>query len=383
MDLKHSRQAFKPVLNLLPVAIVIWNPERSKCLLNYVAREITGFTERELWGHPPNWLARVHPDDRNAILAAWQKLEDGHKNIVCDYYFLPNHQQRMIRLRENSVPLRNSEGRMEAIISSFSDLSDLKARHAGSQEAETFGSSHESLIRPLVHEIRNGLHMIRMGVDCMSLDQDKAVGNQAITSGIERVSELTLELRDYFVPSRPQFTVIEPDILLAEAIQSIETELEHRGIRVRFAHRKPLPHVRLDPVQIRNAFKRVMEFCQALLSKGGELEINAGLKTMKGREYVELKLASSTGAPLDVNEANVFQPFLQVNGIQVGLSMAIAREILHRHQGQIIFRKEAPRRGLITILLKVSSAHRNKKRVDNMFDIGGSCDVTEQSEQQR
>jgi signal transduction histidine kinase len=222
-----------------------------------------------------------------------------------------------------------------------------------------------------------------MGVDFMSLESEQSMASQAVANGIERLDELTKELRDYFVAPEPQLAVAEPDILLTQVVHEIEAELKRREVHLHVLYSSPLPHVRLDRAQIRDAFKRVMDFCQALLSNGGELEINAGRKTIDGQEWIELTLTSKTASTLEIDETNVFKPFLQVNGIQVGLSMAIAREILRRHHGQIVFRKESPRRGRIAILMKVSSAQRHKSRVTNMADIGGRFGITEQSEQQR
>ncbi|MBI2352210.1 MAG: hypothetical protein HYV00_12180 [Deltaproteobacteria bacterium] len=51
----------------------------------------------------------------------------------------------------------------------------------------------------------------------------------------------------------------------------------------------------------------------------------------------------------------MFRPFLRVNNHQVGLGITLAHQILRRHQGNILFQKENPQRGLFTILLKVRS----------------------------
>jgi K+-sensing histidine kinase KdpD len=98
-----------------------------------------------------------------------------------------------------------------------------------------------------------------------------------------------------------------------------------------------------------------MEFSRALLPKGGELEIEAGLQEIGGERYVVLKVASSSATSLEVEEKDAFRPFLRVNNHQVGLGITLAHQILRRHQGNILFRKENPQRGLFTILLKVRS----------------------------
>jgi nitrogen-specific signal transduction histidine kinase len=55
---------------------------------------------------------------------------------------------------------------------------------------------------------------------------------------------------------------------------------------------------------------------------------------------------------LEVDEKDVFRPFLRVNNHQIGLGMALAQQILRRNNGMISFSKENPRRAQISILLK-------------------------------
>jgi signal transduction histidine kinase len=113
--------------------------------------------------------------------------------------------------------------------------------------------------------------------------------------------------------------------------------------------------VRIDSKQFRSALERVLEFSRALLPQGGELEVEVGLREIDGQRYVELQVASSSATSLQVEEKDVFRPFLRVNNFQVGLGIALAHQILRRHHGKIFFQKENPHRGLFTILLRVLS----------------------------
>jgi nitrogen-specific signal transduction histidine kinase len=56
---------------------------------------------------------------------------------------------------------------------------------------------------------------------------------------------------------------------------------------------------------------------------------------------------------LDVDDKDVFRPYLIVNECRVGLTMSLARQILRHHFGKIIFHKEQRNRGVFSILIKV------------------------------
>jgi nitrogen-specific signal transduction histidine kinase len=103
--------------------------------------------------------------------------------------------------------------------------------------------------------------------------------------------------------------------------------------------------------QFRAALERVIEFSRLLLVQGGELEVEARLREIRRQRYLELQVITTSANSLKVDEKDVFRPFLRVNGHQVGLGMALAHQILRRHDGQILFQKETPQRGVFTILL--------------------------------
>jgi nitrogen-specific signal transduction histidine kinase len=56
-----------------------------------------------------------------------------------------------------------------------------------------------------------------------------------------------------------------------------------------------------------------------------------------------------------MDEVDVFRPFLNINGRRIGLSMAVAREILRRHSGKIVFSREQRNRAVFSIRLKMPS----------------------------
>jgi signal transduction histidine kinase len=206
-----------------------------------------------------------------------------------------------------------------------------------------------------VHELQSNLHVISVGVDLLCLAQADRLECQTVVNGVKRASRLLKEVREYFLPPETHLSPESLAAVLQEVVHHEEKEWHRQGVRLRMACRSPLPLVQLDLQQFRPALERVIAFACALLPRGGELEIEAGLRKISGQRYVELKVASCSTTSLAVEEKDVFQPFLRVNNYQAGLSLALACQTLHRHSAKIFFHKESPKRGLFTILL-VNSA---------------------------
>jgi K+-sensing histidine kinase KdpD len=141
-------------------------------------------------------------------------------------------------------------------------------------------------------------------------------------------------------------------------IQSKEKEMAAYGIRTGMIVKEALPKVPLDG-QFDRALRDVIDFSRVLLPQGGELKIEAGMRRQAGERYIELNIVSSSATSLQVDENDVFRPFSNVNGYRLGLSMAVARQILRRHYGEIIFRKEDSTRGVFCLLIRAPESKKN------------------------
>ena len=91
------------------------------------------------------------------------------------------------------------------------------------------------------------------------------------------------------------------------------------------------------------------------MPQGGEVKIETRFVAGDSGRELEILVVNASPSKLGMEEVDVFRPFLNINGRRVGLSMAVAREILRRHSGKIVFRREERNRGVFSIRLKMPS----------------------------
>ncbi|HEY9837788.1 MAG TPA: hypothetical protein V6D27_12940, partial [Vampirovibrionales bacterium] len=176
---------------------------------------------------------------------------------------------------------------------------------------------------------------------------------QKIINPIEEITRLLGDLEEYVFPPNTQLSIANAVLLLQDVILKMQDELLRRGIHFKLVHESSLPYVRLDARQVRRAIQRVLDFSVALLPKGGRLNIKARRREIDSTRYVELQIISYSADSLEIDEKEVFQPFLQVGKYKAGLSLALARETLYRNRGQISFRKNNSQQALFSLLLEV------------------------------
>lgn len=335
------------IFELIPCPVALWSRDRRLCVFNDSTRQLLGFCEHDFRENPSLWTDRIPPRDRAGFVSEWTKFQRGEKRISCAYRFLPKHRGTEIRLREVSVsyPIR---GDAPGVWSLYSEDPTVEDDLGGIQQVR-------ELVRGLTHEIGNSLQAISGELDLLRMSGALLPENSlAVTNGVKQIRKLTHEIEEYLAPAPLQLRAEDPVTVLNEVIQSRQRELVAQEIRIAVVLRQPLPRVPLDE-QFRSALERVIDFSCALLPQGGELKIEAGLQRVGEADYIELNLVTASPTSITVEEKDVFRPFLKLNGCRVGLSMAMARQILRRHFGKIIFRKERCDQGVFSILIRVPS----------------------------
>jgi signal transduction histidine kinase len=334
------------VIDFLPSPAALWSLDRHLCVFNDAARELFGFCEHDFNEDRSLWLERIHPDDRKEFLRAWKSLQGGETRVASRYRFQPKNQTQGVWLREVSLLYGRGVPEKSDVWTVYTEEVALENVFRGAGQARNF-------VRGLTHEMGNNLQAIRGEVDILrfshGMPNDSA---DTIYRGINQVRRLVQEINEYLFPSSLESRTEDPASVLSEVIQSREKEMAAHGIRTGMKLKESLPKVPLDS-QFGRALTDLIDFSRALLSKGGELNIEAGVCRQDGENYIELNIVSSSETSLQVEEGDVFRPFANVNGHRAGLSMAVAQQILKRHFGKIAFRKEESNRGVFSLLIRV------------------------------
>lgn len=335
-------------LEFLPSPAALWSLDRHSCFFNDDARELLGFCEHDFKQDAALWLERIHPEDRKEFLRAWKSLQAGDTRVSSRYRFQPKNRTQVLCLREVSFLYGGSGAKKPNVWTVYLEEVASESLFQGAGQVRNF-------VRGLTHEMGNNLQAIRGELDILRFSQ--AIPNdsaETIYRGINQVRRLVHEIEEYLFPSSVEPKTEDPASVLAEVIQSREKEMAAHGIRTGMKLKQSLPKVPLD-LQFGRALTNVIDFSRALLSKGGELNIEAGVCRQDGENYIELNIVSSSETSLQVEEGDVFRPFANVNGHRAGLSMAVAQQILRRHFGKIVFRKEQSNRGVFSLLIRVPS----------------------------
>jgi signal transduction histidine kinase len=342
----------RSALELLPHPAALWTRRRDSGMFNAAARGFFGFSDDDLMRGGP-WVERIHPLDRGAFRDATEQVYTAGGTVRIDYRFFPRARSEPISITELMSPYQfPAEGESPSTWSVYSRAVSAAVPTRAAEDTKRL----QDLLLGLNHEVNNNLQAIKGEVTLLKIaGKVSEQTSSAVNHGIANIRKVLLEMGEYLSPTPLDLNLENPALIFAQVLRESEKELAEHHIRISFIVKEPLPALRVGQ-QFRNALKEVVQFSCALLPNGGEVKIETALiSSDRGRE-MEIRVINVSASELGCEELDVFRPFLNINGRRIGLSMAVAREILRRHSGKIVFCREQKNRAVFSIRLQMSPA---------------------------
>jgi signal transduction histidine kinase len=220
-------------------------------------------------------------------------------------------------------------------------IAATRARLAQTEKLAALGQ----LATAIAHEVRNPLAVIRsaaQGIAETAPASDAAVRRACgfITDEIDRLSSVVTSLLAFARPPQLQPRAVAVPELLDRAATLAREELDARAIRLVRDTAPELPALRADPDLVCQVLLGLLANGAEAAGAGGEICLEA--HPVDGR--VELAVSDSgPGVPADLRD-RVFEPFFTTRPRGTGLGLAVARQIVEAHGGQIAV-ADGPRGG--------------------------------------
>ena len=353
--LRQSERYFRELADSLPQLVWIMAPGGAVTYCNRQWHTQLGVAEGEPLGE--RWLMLLHPDDREAAAACWQR--SFAEGAVC---------QTEVRLRAadgsyrwflgRAVPVRGEQGRIVRWFGSWTDIDE--SRRAGerlrqAQKLESVGL----LAGGIAHDFNNLLTGI-LGNACLLAEEasPRTADRLAnIVSGAERAADLTRQLLAY--AGKGQFYTTDLDLSAAvrNTAELVRISVP-RTVELKFDLGEALPAVKMDPSQAQQVVMNLATNAGEAIGEGnagaisiatGWSDINQPFASAIGDEapagrYVWLEVAD-TGPGMDEGtRAKIFDPFFTTRFTGRGLGLAAVSGIVRCCAGAVTV-ESAPGRG--------------------------------------
>ena len=213
------------------------------------------------------------------------------------------------------------------------------------------------LTRELVHEIRNPLNSINLNLQI--LEEDLSVENrsapedlkrrvQRIRGEVERLNRILTDFRRYANLPLLTFETCDLGPVIEEVLDFNEPEAQRQNVQVN-RDIQALPPVQLDQPQFKQALLNLIINGVQAMEDGGTLTVRA--KPLNGNIQIDVE---DTGQGIEPKQLDkIFNLFFSTKKEGTGVGLAIVKQIIEGHNGQVNVETNPGQSTKFSILLPV------------------------------
>lgn len=297
----------------------------------------TGQTEAE-WLHS-RICELAHPDDRTALLSAWEQALAARAPLDCEYRLKhADGSWRWTHLR--AAPMLHADGRVARWMGMNVDIT---ARKLSEEALLAADRRKDEFLAILAHELRNPLAPLRTGLDILGSDRiapeaarsTHVMMRRQLTHIVRLVDDLidASRLKTGKLHLRRQH--VRLDAVLQAAADSIRPAANHKGQRIDMPGELPELVVDGDPVRLTQIFSNILDNAVVHAPAGGAITLRA----QGDGAMVAVSVEDEGRGIREEDLPNIFQMFVQSARGQLdkgmGIGLALVHGLVQMHGGTV------------------------------------------------
>lgn len=349
---KHDRQLFTSVLDCLPAAIIMVNPQGIITFINSYGEEILGLKRKSGLGRLIHEISTENTvsDGFNFVL---ELINDTlHRGIV----YRDVEQSAFVKGKQctfkSSTCLLKDEDKMEGILLFLRDYTEGKLFEEQVQRNECL-SVVGQMAAGICHEIRNPLQAVKGFVQLLQ-EQNRSNGNissytEIIVSEINRINDIIKEFLQLARPSEIKLEKKNLNNLVREVVMLVNTEAILHNVVIEEDYGKKVPALMLDQSRMKQVLINILSNALAAIPAAGTIQI----KTYYDFYLNEARISiTDNGVGMDQETIRrIGSPFFTTKEEGTGLGLAVSYRIIQDHGGRIMVESALGKGTTFTIAL--------------------------------
>jgi two-component system NtrC family sensor kinase len=238
---------------------------------------------------------------------------------------------------------------------------DINVRQTMMQQDKL--ASLGKLAATIAHEINNPLATvltyIRLMIKLISLNrfsperlEDISRYLATMESETARCGDIVKNLLAFSRQSKITFSSHSIVNIIDRALILIAHDLKIKEIQLKKSIESNMPKIQCDFNQIQQVLLALMYNASEALQKGGILTVTAN-RSVAAEGFLEVVISDTGCGIAEEDMENIFEPFFTTKeeGKGVGLGLAVAYSIIHRHNGTIAVESELDKGSMFKVLL--------------------------------
>jgi PAS domain S-box-containing protein len=334
----HQQQEFASrLVDSFPDLILVVDAGGTYTFVSPRVRDVLGYDADEI--REIELGGRTHPEDRLAFQTVYRDVLSG-KEVFASLEIRVRHKDaEWRRLRCHFSPLSDEQGRIEGVVMSCRDVTELKRLEEQLIQAEKLAAMGQ-MLAGVAHELNNPLTAI-LGVTELLRERqdfdDPAKRQLELTHRqARRAARIVQNLLEFARPASPQKKPLDVNSLVERTLQLHEHSLRRNNVVVDFKPQPELPGVIGDGNQLIQIFLNLITNAEQAIREVRE----TGRIQIRLSQYAGKLLLTVQDDGVGIRpEAlpRIFDPFYTTKrpGGGTGLGLSICLSIVKEHGGTI------------------------------------------------
>jgi PAS domain S-box-containing protein len=364
-ELFAEKERLLVTLRSIGDAVITTDRKGKIVLMNPVAEELTGWSETEALGRPlmevfnivNEYTGEPCSNPVEKVLSSGQVVGLANHTML----ITRNGQERIIA--DSGAPIADTEGKTIGVVLVFRDITNQQRLENELLKMEKL-KSLGVLAGGIAHDFNNFLTGILGNLSLAKMDLNP--GNSVSRSLNEmekaavRAKDLTQQLLTFSKGGEPVKRTIRIAKLVREAAQFV---LHGSNVRCKFDIDEKLMPVDVDESQITQVIHNLIMNADQAMPNGGTIWIRgANVDLAKGNpyalspgNYVQVTVQDQGMGIHPLYTKKVFDPYFTTKQKGSGLGLAVAYNIVAKHDGQLTVDSEMGQGATFTIMLPAST----------------------------
>jgi PAS domain S-box-containing protein len=348
--LRESEERLRQIAENLHQVLWMYSHDRQPIYISPAFETIWQQPCDRWYANPDIWRESIHPEDRQRVDTAFQQSMQF------------NEEYRIIRadgsvriVHDQAFPIQDENGQIYRIAGIAEDITERQQAQQEMLKAIASLAEVGELAATIVHELRNPLTTVLMGLNAFKRMDLPAPAQERLALSLdeaERIRNLLSEILLYAKPQTLQFSPLEINEFILEILPSLRTMPSAMKRRIEFIPALIPVQVLADKNKLKQVFINLIDNACEAVKEGEIISWQIELQETANQVYIRVR---NGGDPIPPEVLpKLTKPFYTTKSSGTGLGLAIVKRIVEAHAGELAIASFAAEGTIVSVRLPIA-----------------------------